>query len=75
MADVTIPLRLRPFTTPNFVMAEMPPRPKQEGVKELPSFALHELSVETLDELCGQFRAEVFAKAGKKDPRLVPEVT
>lgn len=68
MTNVTMPLKLKPFNTPNFVLVDMPARPKQEGVTSLPSFPLHELSVESLDQLCRQFRAEVFTKAGKKDP-------
>lgn len=64
----TLAMKLKPFMVPNFVMVEMPPRPRNEGMKGLPSFPLNELPVETLDDLCLQFRADVFAKAGKKDP-------
>jgi hypothetical protein len=61
--------KLRPFMTPNFVSVEMPPRPRQEGLVEAPKFALAELDAETLSELCDEFRADVFRKANKTDPR------
>jgi len=64
----TIELKLRPFTVPNFVSVEMPAQPRQNGFKEAPSFALHELPPETLDRMCREFRVAVFAKAMKKEP-------
>lgn len=63
-----VKLKLKPFTTPNFAMVEMPPRPREEGMKELPSLALETLDAETLEALCIQFRADIFKKAGKTDP-------
>lgn len=67
MANIS--LELKPFSTPNFVIVKTPPRPRQEGIIEAPSIPLHELSAQTLDELCNDFRDEVFFKAEKKDPR------
>lgn len=66
----TIETKLRPFTVPNFAIAEPSLGRRQDGVKESPSFALHELSPETLAEMCDEFRVAVFAKAMKKDPAL-----
>ena len=63
---------LKPFQVPNFALAMMPPGARQDGFKEAPSFPLADLSVETLDGLCKQFRADVFAKAGKLDPAKLP---
>lgn len=60
----------KPFLTPNFVHQEMPAGLKQDGWKELPSWPLNCIDVEDLDELCANFRAEVFKKAGKQDPKL-----
>lgn len=37
-------------------------------VFEAPKYALSKLTAETLAELCDQFRAEVFKKAGIIDP-------
>ena len=55
--------------TPNFVIAEMPPRPRQEGFQEAPSWPLAEVDAETLDQMWDEFRAGIFRKAGKSDPR------
>lgn len=66
--SITIPLPLRAFTVPNFVLAEVPAGLKQDGVREAPSFPVRDLPAETLSALCDEFRAGVFAKAGKKDP-------
>jgi hypothetical protein len=57
-----------PFTVPNFVRVKQAPRPRQEGVQFAPPIPLSELSVETLDALCAEFRREVFAKAGRVMP-------
>ena len=58
-------IELKPFTIPNFVL---PVRtvPINESAESIP---LRELSAETLAELCDRFRADVFAKAGKLDPK------
>lgn len=59
----TAPIKLRPFTVPNFVICEMPARPKQDGMVNPPKFALHELDDETLLSLCDEFKLAVMAKA------------
>lgn len=64
-------IELLPMRVPNFVIQKMPPRPRQEGMVESPKFALAELDADTLAGLCDEFRAEVFAKAGKVDPANV----
>lgn len=61
-------VKLRPWMTPNCVIAEMPPRPRQDGFRESPSWPLSDVDVETLSQLCDKFRREVFKKAGKADP-------
>ena len=55
-------IELRPFTTPNFVIAVGAARPKQEGMQELPKFAIHELSDDTLEAMCKEFRDAIFMK-------------
>lgn len=65
---VTLSVELQPFTVPNFVREKRAPRPRQEGFSETPCHALHELDQATLSQLCDEFRAGVFANAGKKDP-------
>lgn len=64
-----VELKLKPLQVPNFVFAECAPRPRQEGMQEAPKFHLSELDSRTLEQLCDKFRADVFAKAKKIDPR------
>lgn len=66
----TIQTKLKPFSTPNFVSIELPPRPRECGMIELPSIALKDLDEDTLSQLCEEFRQNVFRKAGKKDPKV-----
>jgi len=61
-------IKLKPFNTPNFVIQEAAPKPRQEGFHEPPKYHLREIPEEDLDDLCNEFRAEIFRKAGKKDP-------
>lgn len=51
-------LKLNPFITPNFSIATHP----QRGADSI-SIPLSDLSEETLEELCKNFRDEVFKKA------------
>ena len=56
-------LKLRPFTTPNFVVAAPKVGQRQDGFTKSPSFHLSELDESTLIELCDQFKADVLAKS------------
>lgn len=58
---------LQPFMTPNFVIAKLPAG--RNGGQDAPKWHLGEISAETLSDLCDVFRAEIFAKAGKSDPK------
>lgn len=60
---------LKPFTVPNFVIAERPPVRREDGFREAPSYPLSEVDAEELSAMCDAFRAGVFQKAGKMDPR------
>ena len=62
---ITTGVMLKPFTVPNFVIQETPPRSRADGFREAPKFALHELDDFTLQALCDQFVEDVFAKAKK----------
>lgn len=62
-------MQLKPFVVPNFAIAETPPRKRQDGMQEAPSFPLSELTEQALSDLCDDFRKRVFDKAGKKDPK------
>ena len=66
----TVELNLRPFITPNFVIAETLPGNRGEGMKEAPSFPLSAVDAESLSLMCDAFRHEVFKKANAQDPRL-----
>ncbi len=63
-------LQLRPFQVPNFVSAEMPPQQRQDGVSFSGGFPLSTVSAEKLSKMCDEFRAKIFEKAGKKDPKV-----
>lgn len=65
-----IEVKLRPWVTPNFVSAEMPTAAREDGFKESPKWHISELEEDQLSELCDQFRKDIFAKAGKIDPKL-----
>lgn len=70
-----IQIELQPWQVPNYVLEKMPPRPRQEGLREPRSHPLSEVSPEILSAMCDEFRAEIFRKAGKDDPtcrRLIP---
>lgn len=61
-------IKLRPFTVPNFAIQVAGPVRRQDGFRESPSYPLSEVDAETLARMCDDFRAAVFAKAGKPDP-------
>ena len=69
--SVNIELKLKPFSTPNFVLVEETPLSRQDGYREGRKFSLSEIGVVELSALCDKFRSEVFKKAGKVDPSLV----
>jgi hypothetical protein len=61
----TIEVKLRPFTVPNFVIAESDTAAaKDDGV----SYPISALDAATLDQMCSDFRDGVFKKAGKQQP-------
>ena len=61
----SIEVKLHPFTVPNFVQGEVKPGLRQDGFAEAPTHRLEDLSANTLRELCDEFVAGVFKKAGK----------
>ena len=67
MPDVK--LAVVPWSVPNFVILQFAPRPRQEGFTEAPKLELAAVEADTLAQMCDDFRAEVFRKAGKPDPR------
>lgn len=63
-------ITLKPFTVPNFVIQVLPTRLRQEGPSfENRSYPLSDVDADELSHMCDVWRAEVFRKAGKSDPR------
>ena len=58
-----IEYEVRPFDVPSFVTTVSP-----DGQAK-PVLRLAHLPAELLGDMCDQFRRDVFAKVGKKDPR------
>ena len=66
MKAIKVELELQPFRIPNYVSTKSKPGLRQEGLKEVPKYAIEDLPVETLEALCEQFRLDILAKkAGK----------
>lgn len=65
--DISINLKIRDFSVPAFVIPIDPPGNRQDGFKDSAGIPLRELSPEVLGNLCDNFRAEVFKKAGVMD--------
>lgn len=63
-------IELQHWIVPNFVTEKRTPnfKDREEWRGDSPTYAISELTVETLSELCDEFRAGVFQKAGKVDP-------
>lgn len=70
-----VKLKLHPMNVPDFGIAMMPPRERQEGMVEAPKFHLRELEPDVLSQLCDDFRRNVFAKAEKSDPSALVRYT
>lgn len=68
-----IQIDLRPFKTPNYVFAKKQPKEvggfSRDGRIDELKWHLSEISEKTLSDLCDEFRAEIFKKAKKKDPK------
>ena len=69
MASINV--KLTRFAVPELVYIEQPhpPQQRQDGIRPLPSIPLCDLDPQTISDLCDEFRKEVFASAGKEDPK------
>ncbi len=67
---INLQIKVRPFDVPISVTIDMPPRPRQDGIKDQQDSAipLSELDAMTLHEMCEEWTSAVFAKAGKVRP-------
>ena len=45
MTEITMEIELQPFQTPNFVIAKVAPRPRQDGLVEAPKWPLKEIDL------------------------------
>jgi hypothetical protein len=73
---MNIKVKTIPWITPNFVRIIRPPRSRHEGpnFNDNEGFSLDEVDVETLSEMCDEFRKEIFKKAKKEDPKKCLEI-
>lgn len=69
MSEPSVSLKMQPWQTPNYASVQMPAGKRQDGFVELPKLHVRDLDVSVLSEMCDRWRADVFAKAGKDDPR------
>jgi len=71
--SASIQLKLKPWVVPRFATVEMPPRPRQDDIRELPSIPVSDLSREALRSLAEQWLTDLYAKAGQEpDWSFVP---
>lgn len=69
VTKITVEVGLQPFQVPGFVRPTKRLRMSQDGVTFDDGIPLSDLPEDTLAALCDEFRAGVFLKAGKQDPR------
>jgi hypothetical protein len=64
-------IKLKPFMTPNFVLMELPVGKRGDGFQpDKGCIPISEVPAKDLADLCAQFTAAVFKKAGKVPPPL-----
>lgn len=69
MENITMPIPISNWVTPDYVFGASPPKPRQEGLSIPPKWELKEVDPLVLSKLCDAFREEVFKKSGHTDPR------
>jgi hypothetical protein len=58
------------WDTPNFIKIRQPVGKRQDGINlELQGVSITSADPEVLSMMCDKFRADIFAKAGKPDPK------
>lgn len=58
-----------PFGVPNFVLLKFPVEAGRP-IRPVESVHLREVEADTLAKMADQWRVELFAKAGKQDPKV-----
>ena len=61
-------ITFRPFITPSYALEDLAPRPGEAGFTAIMARSIRDIDAETLSQMCDNFRADVFRKAGKEDP-------
>lgn len=67
---INVSMEIKDFTVPNFVVPITALGERQDGITFSDGIPLSDLDSETLEQLCTNFRASVFKKAGKPLPKL-----
>jgi hypothetical protein len=65
---ISLEIDIHPFSVPLHVRPIERPQPRETGIIPNVTYPLSDLSVETLDRLCRDFRDQVFKSAGKEQP-------
>lgn len=61
-------LNIKPFLVPSYVVLELPEHALRDGLAPLPEIPLSDVDEDALEALCKQFRDDVFAKHGARQP-------
>lgn len=64
----SIKLELGPWTPPNFVRVTAPAGTRQDGINELPSVAVKDLTQEVFNGLAEEWLVALYREAGKPMP-------
>ena len=67
--EINLKIKIVPFAVPTEVYQDRPPQPRQNGLVlgNNPGIPLADLDASVLNDLCNNFRAEIFKKAKKSD--------
>jgi hypothetical protein len=65
---VTTAVKFRRWQAPNYAIQDVPPRPRQEGFSEAPKMHVKELPHQVLDALAEAWLADLYEKAGQRNP-------
>lgn len=67
--SVKMETSLRPFMVPTYAIEAPRLGKREDGLVDSPKYHLTEVPADVLSDLCDEFRAAVFAKARKADPK------
>lgn len=70
---IELSVECQPWIVPNFVTLKSKSAPRQDGFHQAVSIALRDVDANVLAVMCDAFRASIFEKAGKPDPRDSPQ--